>query len=133
MNQTIFKLIDWNELKNMLKQNYSIEFIKLDSLYNSNSKWIRNDELEELNDIEILSELKKLHEMNGTLYIISDVSYRADLGPFIVDSNCVNEFVEKHLDFFGERFWDTDTIIISFENNVMWFVQHDNYLGLCCR
>lgn len=133
MDNSLFNIIEWNELRKILKLKYSIDYIKLDNLYDTNAIWIKYEELDRISDLNILLELKKIHEMNGLLYIITDVSYRKDLGPFVVESNNINEFAKKHNEFFGERFWDTDTIIISFEKNLIWFVQHDSYLGLCIK
>ena len=60
--------------------------------------------------------------------MITDYCYEKKCGPFVVDANHINEFVENFSTAFGEAFYSTDVIVISFTEKLIWVLFHE---GIC--
>lgn len=103
-------------------------FKYVDELYYNVNKQIQFGEETELSDVEALVYLQKLHYMSGILYVITDYCYEKKCGPFIVDANHINKFVENFSAAFGEAFYSTDVIVISFTEKLIWVLFHE---GIC--
>lgn len=56
-----------------------------------------------------------LKPFEGELYVISDASYLNNHGPFKVEARFLRDFIENHMQNFGQLFLDTDVIIVSFK------------------
>lgn len=103
-------------------------FKYVDELYFNVDKQIQFGEETELSDVETLEYLKKLHCMNGILYVVTDYCYEKECGPFIVDANQINDFVKNFLLIYGQAFYSTDIIVISFTEKLIWVLFHE---GVC--
>ena len=111
-----------------MNETFGKSFKYVDELYYNVDKQIQFGEETELSDIEALEYLQKLHCMRGTLYVITDYCYEKKCGPFIVDSNQINNFVKKFFEVYGETFYSTDIIVISFTEKLIWVLFHE---GIC--
>ena len=94
---------------NVIKENHFGEFVELD-------------------DNQALKYLTDLNEMTGELCVITDLCYENERGPFIINSCDIGNFVNSFLDVFGESFYSTDIIIVSFREKLIWVLFHE---GLC--
>lgn len=92
----------------------------LDEIYN----------FENLSDKEIFERIKRLSEISGEVFVITDVCYREKFGPFIVSSERLDEFVCNHEFMFSEKFVETDVLIISLCKKMVWMFHHSGYVGL---
>jgi len=60
---------------------------------------------------------------------ITDLCYEKKYGgAFFVEANSMAEFVQTYKNKFGEAFYSTDIIIISFEIKLIWVFHHE---GVC--
>ena len=62
--------------------------------------------------------------------VITDASYRNTLGPFEVEANNIQRFIEEHNKNLGEPFLDTDIIIVSIELKLAWVIHHEGVYAL---
>lgn len=85
---------------------------------------------EDLSDKEIFERIKRLSEISGEVFVITDVCYRKEFGPFKVSSEHLAEFVCNHELIFSERFVETDVLIISLCKKLLWMFHHSGDVGL---
>lgn len=104
------------------------KFKNVDELYFNVKKELIFGEENELEDMEALNYLKKLHNFSGELYIIADVSYCEEFGPFLVEAEDIDEFVSKFYCKYGEAFYSTDIVIVNFSEKLIWVLFHE---GTC--
>lgn len=116
------------EFENSMHDIFGKGFKYVDELYYNVNNQIQFGEESELSDVEVLVYLQKLHYMSGILYVITDYCYEKKCGPFVVDANHINEFVENFSTAFGEAFYSTDVIVISFTEKLIWVLFHE---GIC--
>ena len=116
------------EFENSMHDIFGKGFKYVDELYYNVNNHIQFGEETELSDVEVLVYLQKLHYMSGILYVITDYCYEKKCGPFVVDANHINEFVENFSTAFGEAFYSTDVIVISFTEKLIWVLFHE---GIC--
>ena len=116
------------EFENSMHDIFGKGFKYVDELYYNVNNQIQFGEETELSDVEVLVYLQKLHYMSGILYVITDYCYEKKCGPFVVDANHINEFVENFSTAFGEAFYSTDEIVISFTEKLIWVLFHE---GIC--
>ena len=116
------------EFENSMHDIFGKGFKYVDELYYNVNNQIQFGEETELSDVEVLVYLQKLHYMSGILYVITDYCYEKKCGPFVVDANHINEFVENFSTAFGEAFYSTDVIVISFTEKLIWVLFHE---GIC--
>ena len=107
---------------------FNKNFKYVDELYFNVKKELFFGEENELEDMEALNYLKKLHEFSGELYIVTDVSYHKEFGPFLVDAKHIDEFVSNFYCNYGESFYSTDIIIVNFSKKLIWVLFHE---GIC--
>ena len=116
------------EFENSMHDIFGKGFKYVDELYYNVNNQLQFGEETELSDVEVLVYLQKLHYMSGILYVITDYCYEKKCGPFVVDANHINEFVENFSTAFGEAFYSTDVIVISFTEKLIWVLFHE---GIC--
>ena len=116
------------EFENSMHDIFGKGFKYVYELYYNVNNQIQFGEESELSDVEVLVYLQKLHYMSGILYVITDYCYEKKCGPFVVDANHINEFVENFSTAFGEAFYSTDVIVISFTEKLIWVLFHE---GIC--
>ena len=117
-----YEISSWEIFKGKIKQLFKVDFIKVDDLLVNEPVIYR---WEEFIITEIYNKLSELKGFEGDLFIVTDVSYNEGMGPFVVNSNDLEDFIKNHDDLFGEPFLDTDIIIISFEHKVAWVIHHE--------
>jgi hypothetical protein len=130
MSNELYNLITWVFFKTLVKKHFNIDFVKIDDFFKKDTEWISLNDYEDLNDDEILNSLEHLREFEGTLYIVTDASYQKELGPFQVESANIKSFVSNHIENFGERFLETDVLIINFELKLAWIFHHEGVYAL---
>lgn len=124
----IFHNIPWAEFENKMYATFGKKFKYVDELHYNVNRQIQFGEETELTDAEALAYLQELHFMSGMLYVITDYCYEKKCGPFIVAADRINEFVEGFYSHFGEAFYSTDIIVISFAEKLIWVLFHE---GIC--
>lgn len=124
MNHTM----PWNEFENKMKQVFGNCFKRVDELYFNVVKEVKLGEREYLEDSQALKYLQDLHDMTGKLCVITDLCYIKKCGPFIMNANAINNFVDTFSLMYGEPFYSTDIIIVNFEEKLIWVLFHE---GIC--
>lgn len=89
------------------------------------SGWVRVAEWQKLGDIETLQILLGPVSHPGELWVISDLSYGKGSGAFTVPAARMNEFADTHLERFGKSLFNGDVIVISREQETLWFFHHE--------
>ncbi|ANU47560.1 hypothetical protein ADH76_19900 [Enterocloster clostridioformis] len=111
-----------------MKQVFGKTFKYVDELYLNVIKEIKFGEGNELNDNEALKYLQELHTMSGKLHVITDICYEKKCGPFVVDANMIDKFIDTFYSTYGQAFYSTDIVIINFEQKLIWVLFHE---GVC--
>jgi len=111
-----------------MKQVFGRNFKYVDELYCNVTAKMNTGGERELDDCEALKYLQNLHIMNGNLCVITDFCYETKCGPFVMDASEINSFVDTFLDTYGETFYASDIVIISFEEKLIWVLFHE---GIC--
>jgi len=52
------------------------------------------------------------------------------MGPFRIESANIKNFVNSHVEQFGERFLETDVFIVSFDLKSIWIFHHEGVYAL---
>lgn len=125
-----YSIISWEHFRKLIKENFCISFIKIDDFFKEGTEWFSLDDYEDLNDEEILSSLESLREFEGTLHVVTDASYQKRFGPFQVESTNIKSFVINHMKNFGERFLETDILIINSKLKLAWIFHHEGVYAL---
>lgn len=126
----LYNKITWESFKIYVKNDFDIDFIRIDDFFKEGSTWLPLEDYEDLSDNEILNCLASLRDLEGTLYVITDASYQKNLGPFKVESANISSFVKNHWNNFGERFLETDVVIINFQLKLAWIFHHEGVYSL---
>lgn len=122
---SLYTCISWQYFKSLTKQHFNIHFVKIDDFFIEGTTWHSLGDVNDLSDLEIVMLLSGLEQFQEKLTVVTDASYQKDLGPFQVESSSIVDFAIKHFDLFGERFCETDVLIISFERKLAWIVHHE--------
>lgn len=80
---------------------------------------------ESLDDLDIFEQVRWERKFEGDLYVVTEASYRKELGPFKINGFLLRKFVSEHHKIFGEAFFNIDVEIISFENRLFWLFHHN--------
>lgn len=127
MENKLYKIVQWEKFKYIIEQNFKISFRVVDDFFVNKPimhKW------KELKDVDIYYTLSKLRAFEGKLLVITDVSYRSNLGPFEVVAENIESFINEHYRSFGEPFLDTDIIILNVELKLAWIIHHEGIYSL---
>ena len=125
----IKNILSWDEFNNKMNNIFGKSFRVVDELYFNIEKEINIGERRILDDYQVLKYLQELHEIEGPVYVITDLCYEKKYGgAFFVEANSMAEFVQTYKNKFGEAFYSTDIIIISFEIKLIWVFHHE---GVC--
>ncbi|WP_371368286.1 hypothetical protein SRRS_19220 [Sporomusa rhizae] len=130
MTNKLYDILTWEHVRNLIKQQFGVNFIKVDDFFREDTEWFPLDDWENANSLEIISLFNNLKTLEGKLIIITDASYKKELGPFHVDAFDLNEFVIKHKQSFGETFLDTDILILSVDLKKIWMFHHEGVYAL---
>lgn len=126
----LYKLIKWDSFKDIVKQSFGINFVKVDDFFKSDIVWNKFEGWEDATDIDIISALSILKPFVGELLIVTDASYKSNLSPFCVKAEVLMEFANKHSENFGEQFYDTDVLIINPKKRLVWIFHHEGVYGV---
>ncbi|MCE5285667.1 MAG: hypothetical protein LLG02_07455 [Pelosinus sp.] len=127
MGNTLYRIVNWETFKLLIEKNFKIVFRTIDDLFVNKPELHQWEKIEESEIFDILS---KLRSFSGTLLVITDVSYRSNFGPFEIDANNFQRFIDEHYRNFGEPFLDTDIIIVSIEFKLAWVIHHEGVYAL---
>lgn len=130
MITTTNNVLTWEYFKLKVKQHLNIDFVKVDDFFREGTKWFTLEDWLNTDDLDILHCLESLYPFEGKLIIVTDASYKKDLGPFIVEANRINEFIENHYKNYNEYFLDTDVIIINLEKKLVWIFHHEGIYSI---
>lgn len=100
-------------------------FHVVDDLYLNIAKQINFGEWTELDDLEALSYLEKLHNFSGQLCVINDYCYEKKCGPFLLSAAEITHFVKHFITRYNQPFYATDIVIINFEEKLIWVLFHE--------
>lgn len=117
--------IAWDEFDSKMEQVFGRKFSQPDDLYYNVSREISFGEGLEMNDREALKYLQDLCVMSGELYVITDFCYYTKSGPFIVQAEAMERFTDTFYETYGETFYVTDIIIVSFAEKRIWVMFHE--------
>ena len=120
--------IPWANFHDQLHQAFGKSLKCADDLYFNVIKRRDIGEIIHLEDLESLKFLQELHRMRGELCIITDYCYEKKCGPFLVEADEITDFVGGFKSRYGEAFYSTDVIIISFAEKLIWVLFHE---GIC--
>ncbi len=101
-------IITWEFFQQIAEKYLEINFLSLDKYINYLSgkgvsvNWYRLEKWGNLEDGEIYEKIESLKLPVGQLYVITEVCYKNNLGPFELDASALGGFVSKHIDKFGE-------------------------------
>lgn len=123
--------VPWESANDSLREYIGISLFclnKLNSIPKDHYVFLdRIDEWEELSDLDILKDARCVNEMSGFIYIITDLSYRKDVGVFKVLFHELAIFIEKYRNKYKECFFNGDVIFICPKKNIFLMFQHDGY------
>ena len=128
--------ITWKMFQQKSKNYLKCNFVSLDKYINSieregvSAEWHSIDNWEDLDDEVIYENIIILKIPAGELFVITEVCYKNDLGPFYLDASELRELVRKHLDKYGECFFNGDVIIFSFDLKMIWCFHHEGFYSL---
>lgn len=120
-----YSIITWDNFKLNIKNNFDIDYIKIDDLFVAGTNWVSLEDWEDADDLELLDCLSRLKPMEGELTIVTEASYKKNLGPFCVKASGIREFVLAHYKNFEDRFFETDVIIANNEKKEIWIFHHE--------
>ncbi|MDE7179167.1 MAG: hypothetical protein K2O59_15245 [Lachnospiraceae bacterium] len=100
-------------------------FNVVDDLYLNIVKQINFGEWIELDDLEALRYLEKLHNFSGQLCVINDYCYEKKCGPFLLNATDITHFAKHFITRYGQSFYATDIVIINFEEKLIWVLVHE--------
>lgn len=129
-------ILTWEIFQKIAQKYLKTTFSSLDNyiIYLANNgtsiKWHRLQNWETLDDERIFNNIERLKNPVGKLYIITEASYKNHLGPFELDASDIREFIIKHIQKYGESFFNGDVIIFSFNYNIAWCFHHEGLYSL---
>ncbi len=124
-------LITWKEFEQKFQENFGfhcaemkdieiyIEKMKAEVEFHQLVGW------ESMEDTEILDECGFADKSSGELYVITEISYEEECGPFKIESQNLKDLVAEHLDLFGECFFNIDVLIVSFSKKEISIFHHE--------
>lgn len=111
-----------------MKEVFGFDFKTIDDLYIAVEKELKFSEFQEFDDREVIEYLYKLHPLCGELYIINDYCYDSANGPFCINEEQLDYFIESYKSQYGEAFYSTDIVIVNFREKRIWVFFHE---GMC--
>lgn len=130
----LYQIENWHTVRKKLIKELGINILKMrfgvDDFYIPGTNMIELPNYEDLSDKEVYEKLKKLHKMEGNLYVITHICYKNGFGPFLLDADKLDNLIENYANIFSENFFDTNAIIISVSRKIVWMFHHSGFLGL---
>jgi len=130
----LYQIENWHVVREIVKNELGINILKMrfgvDDFYIPETTMIEVPNFENLSDEELFDKLNKLHNMSGSLYVISHICYKNGFGPFLLEADKIKLLVINYANIFSEKFFDTNVIIISVNEKLVWMFHHSGFLGL---
>ncbi|MDV3349819.1 hypothetical protein QGP82_14025 [Leptothoe sp. LEGE 181152] len=123
-------VISWKSFKSSFKFCFGFEYLTLEETLNQLSSrgnsisWKQLKNWEELEDIDIFKELPEHEKISGDIYVVTEASYKKELGPFKVHAADLECFITEHLNAYSECFFNGDVLITSTKDSCMWIFHH---------
>lgn len=89
------------------------------------SKWQAFENWEELSDEEVWRHLSSHNTKFSEIFVITEASYRKNLGAFVIKREQVQPFVANYLTSFGERLFNGDVIIVNIDQSTVSAFHHE--------
>jgi hypothetical protein len=128
--------LEWEKFNDLILTYLGLNFNSIDELVNNieinNSKinWLPLKEWESLDDVEIYRHLEELEKPEGEVYVISEITYLKQDGPFKLNATYLKKFITQYLDRFHECFFNGDALIFSIEHKQIWIFHHEGIYAL---
>jgi len=98
-----------------------------------NFAWASLPNWETLSDLDIAKQTGLLRgPMTGELLIVTEASFGAGCGAFLLDGPNLGAFVVGHLSRYGECFFNGDVIILAPQGKEIWLFHHEG-VYMCAR
>lgn len=136
MDSEPYKTISKEEYKKLLKLHFNVSPHKIDDYLVTddgkelNPKWFPEEDWESKEDVDLLELLEDIRIFEGDLLVLTDSCLIRNLGPVLIDSEHLREFVKNHLKNFGVCFFNTNVIIINLELKLIWIFHHEGIYAL---
>lgn len=124
-------IANWEIFGALFKKSFGFEFKSLEDFINflsgknSELKWYNLNGWETLDDNEIFKNLNDLREITGVIYIITEASYRNNLGPFELKGEQLSSFIEGYTEQCSECFFNGDVVITNLVKRLLWIFHHE--------
>ncbi|WLQ16426.1 hypothetical protein O5O45_10895 [Hahella aquimaris] len=121
----------WESFHALFKSCFGFDYRSLEdivaALESANIKiyWHSLSNWEDLEDLDILHEMLKLHVIDGEVFVITEASNDDNNGPFQLKAEELEAFVKNHLSQYGECFFNGDVAIVSLKNKSVWAFHHE--------
>lgn len=89
------------------------------------TRWSHINEWEGMSDCEIFERIDHVKCQTGHVLVISDASYVKRRGAFSVNPGKLCEFVDAHLNLFGECLFNGDVLFICADQGVIFAFHHE--------
>lgn len=123
-------VVPWDDFKFLLLENFNFSGRSLSAFHEhvferKECQLFDCPNWESLDDLDIFEQVRWERKFEGDLYVVTEASYRKELGPFKINGFLLRKFVSEHHKIFGEAFFNIDVEIISFENRLFWLFHHN--------
>lgn len=120
--------IQFSELSNISKSIKKDIFLYLENSI-APSLWTKFEMIKHYNDLELFRKLAKIEYFKqGDNIIISDVSFDEGNGPFCINSEGAEKFIDSHKERFRLRlFCGLDLAIINVSERFIFIYHHEGY------
>ena len=103
----------------------ALSISKVFKFFEAEEGWRRLPGWEDMSDRHIYQCIAGGAALAGTVYIVTDVSYRPGLGVFAVNAQDFSDFIDGYLLAYGECLINGDTLIFCPESKMMVMFHHE--------
>ena len=130
----LYQVENWHIVREKVIKELGISISRMkfgvDDFYIPGINMIELPNFEDFSDKELYNKLNNLHHITGSLYVITHICYKEGFGPFLLEADKLDKLVENYANIFSENFFDTNAIIISVEEKLVWMFHHSGFIGL---
>lgn len=130
----LYQIENWHITRDRVIEELGINLQRMrfgvDDFYIPGLEMIKVPDFEELSDSELFEKLKSLYPMRGTLCVVVHICYQEGFGPILLDADNLEVLVKNFSNIFSEHFFDTNVIIISLSEKIVWMFHHSGFVGL---
>lgn len=132
MENECYSILKWNDADEKLKKilGFSVRnaLKKMDQMTLTTETLYPIPNWENKSDFELFNIVQKYAEIEGFVYVITDISYIKDVGVFRVHVEDMYKFMKKYSFMYHECFFNGDILFISQFNSSLSLFQHDGTL-----